>query len=569
MTQNTTAAGSQPAAVSHADTAFASMNDYSTGSNPYAGPYFLARLLANLPVDEASLNGIGSPWEGLGKQLVPMPPENRLNQFEAVMAKEPYHEAIRQAIFSIDPLGSLPVPPDMPAVDFPSLPGGVHPAGSWRDYETGKWLKDYCRFSCQAAPMSDPAFHLSTGLFLLSTVVARRVYLQAGIHRIYPNLYQLIVAESTLYHKTTAIRIGETLLKQAGLDTFLLASRQTPESLVAELGTIRPSTFESWDTAEKKRWLDERAFSAQRGWLMDEASHLLDSFNRDYTAGLLPLVLSLFDCPDREVSQTVGRGRQTVKDAYLSYLGATTPSAVSSHIERSAHWSNGLWARFAMITPQKQIPDWRFFPNNIQIPQDLITRLVNLAKKALPVPKVKETAGDVQVETPQAVPVTLHSDVYAAWEAYAKALGYDMLLQGDIDRRLYPSYGRLYISAMKVAMLLAVSDWASRPDREEAPCVSLDHWYQGQSIAEIWRESVHRLLNEFSAGDERGQEDGLMRVLKRAGSNGMTAREIGLMIHQKREGVETLLLGLEQDGLVERVPNNGRRAITYRLAMKV
>jgi len=302
---------------------------------------------------------------------------------------------------------------------------------------------------------------------------------------------------------------------------------------------------------------------------MDEASHLLDSFNRDYTAGLLPLVLSLFDCPDREVSQTVGRGRQTVKDAYLSYLGATTPSAVSSHIERSAHWSNGLWARFAMITPQKQIPDWRFFPNDIQIPQDLITRLVYLAKRALPVPKVKETAGDVQVETPQAVPVTLQPEVYAAWETYAKALGYDMLLQGDIDRRLYPSYGRLYVSAMKVAILLAVSDWASCPDREAAPCVSLDHWYQGQSIAETWRESVHRLLNEFSAGDERGQEDSLMRVLKRAGPNGMTAREIGLMIHQKREGVETLLLGLEQDGLVERVPNNGRRAITYRLAMKV
>ncbi len=461
MTQNTTAAGSQPAAVYHADTAFVSMNDYSTGLNPYAGPYYLARLLANLPVDEASLNGSGSPWEGLGKHLVCIPPENRLGQFETMMAKEPYHEAIRQAIFSMDPLGDLPVPPDLPSVDFPSLPNCVYPAGSWRAYETGKWLKDYCLFSCRAAPMSDPAFHLSTGLFLLSTVVARRTYLQAGIHRIYPNLYQLIVAESTLYHKTTAIRIGEVLLKQAGLDTFLLASRQTPESLVAELGTIRPSTFESWDAAEKKRWLDERAFSAQRGWLMDEASHLLDSFNRDYTAGLLPLVLSLFDCPDREVSQTVGRGRQTVKDAYLSYLGATTPSAVSSHIERSAHWSNGLWARFAMITPQKQIPDWRFFPNDIQIPQDLITRLVNLAKKALPVPRVKETAGDVQVETPQAVPVTLQPEVYAAWEAYAKALGYDMLLQGEIDRRLYPSYGRLYVSAMKVAMLLAVSDWAS------------------------------------------------------------------------------------------------------------
>ena len=374
---------------------------------------------------------------------------------------------------------------------------------------------------------------------------------------------------STLYHKTTAIRIGEALLKEAGLDVLLLASRQTPESLVAELGTIRPSTFKSWDEREKKRWLEERTFSAQRGWLMDEASHLLDSFNRDYTTGLLPLVLALYDCPEREVSQTVGRGRQTVKDAYLSYLGATTPSAVADHIQRSAHWSNGLWARFAMVTPQKQIPDWRFFPNDIQVPKNLVSHLSHLAKKALPVPKVRETAGDVQVEASQALAISLQPEVYAAWEAYAKALGYDLLLQGDLDRRLYPSYGRLYISAMKVAMLLAVSDWSSRPDRERTPCVSLEHWYQGQAVAEIWRESVHRLLNEFSSGEERSQEDNLMRVLRRAGPNGMTAREIGLMIHQKRESVETLLLGLEQDGLVERVPNNGRRAITFRLALKV
>ena len=127
------------------------------------------------------------------------------------------------------------------------------------------------------------------------------------------------------------------------------------------MGTIRPSTFESWSGEEKRRWLDERAFSAQRGWLIDEASHLLDSFNRDYTAGLLPLVLALYDCPEREVSQTLGRGRQSVSYAYLSISGATTPSALAAHIHRSANWSNGLWARFAIVTPRKSIPDWHFF----------------------------------------------------------------------------------------------------------------------------------------------------------------------------------------------------------------
>jgi hypothetical protein len=417
--------------------------------------------------------------------------------------------------------------------------------------------------------MSDPAFHLSAGLFLLSTAVARRVCLQVGIQRIFPSLYQLIVAESTLYHKTSALMIAHALLKEAGLDILLLANRQTPESLVAELGTMRPGTFESWSDAEKKRWIAERSFSAQRGWLLDEASHLLDSFNRDYTAGLLPLVLALFDCPEREVSQTVGRGRQVVQYAYLSFLGATTPSAVAEHVQKNAHWSNGLWARFAMITPQKSIPDWHFFPTNVKIPIDLARTLNHLAFKALPVPKVKETAGDVQVDPPAAIQIILEPDVYPAWEAYAKALGYDLLLEGSIDRRLYPSYGRLYIAAMKVAILLASIDWADTREPEKSPRVRLSHWYQGQAIAETWRSSVHRLLNDFTTGEEQDQEENLLRILRRANLSGMTAREIGQMAHLKREIVEAQLLALEQDGLIERAQTSGRKVVTYRIPAQV
>ena len=60
-----------------------------------------------------------------------------------------------------------------------------------------------------------------------------------------------------------------------------------------------------------------------------------------------------------------------------------------------------------------------------------------------------------------------------------------------------------------------------------------------------------------------------MRILRRAGSDGMTAREVGQMAHLKREIVETLLLALEQDGLIERVQNNGRRTVTFRVPSQV
>ena len=537
--------------------------------DPQAGPYYLARLLANLPVNKDQLATLGVDCQALGAALLKIPPEKRLEAFENLLQGYPEASVIRRAVAQIDPAASMSLPLAVPADpgDCPELPGPARLPAGWANSGANSWLQRYLSFARLAAPMSDITFHLSVALALLSIAIARRVYLPISILRLFPNLYQLIVAESTLYHKTTALAVGEALLKKAGLDILLLASRQTPESLVAELGTQRPPTFEVWSSREKERWLEERRFSAQRGWLLDEASHLLNSFNRDYTAGLLPLTLGLYECPEREAAQTVGRGRQTVHHAYLTILGATTPSALGEHIQRSAHWSNGLWARFCLVTPQAQIPDWHFFPRQVDIPEDLAAQLNALAFEILPVPQIKElSTGEIQVVSPALLPVTVEPAVQQAWETYAKALGYDLLLEGGVDRRLWSSYGRLYISAMKVAMLLATSDWALCSDRPETPTIQPAHWFQAQSISEAWRFSAHRLLNEASVGTERSKEDGLLRILRRAGSAGLTAREVGQRAHLPRLEVETMLAALEQDGLVERFQLEGRRALNYRAA---
>ena len=568
MPVKSSAAGGQPAGKqSNVEQTLVSTPD-STTDNPLLGPYVLARLLAGLPVAEALLAQAGAPWQTIGLALLPYQDAERVQHFERLLEGQPQAADLRRAVFRVDPAQPLPEPaaPMIAGEDFPELPETALLPANWEDPQAGRFLKDYLNFACLAAPMSDLAFHLAVGLTLLAVAVARRVYLQIGILRLFTNLYQLIVAESTVHHKTTALSVGEALLKAAGLNILLLASRQTPESLVAELGTQRPPTFDSWGTAEKQRWVEERRYSAQRGWFTDEASHLLDSFNRDYTAGLLPLTLRLYDCPERDVAQTVGRGRQAVHNAYLTILGATTPSALGEHLTRNANWSNGLWARFCLVTPQSSIPEWHFFPQGVEIPADLAQRLNALAFGVLPAPQIKELAGEVQVEPPPAILVELTPEVRQAWENYAKALGYDLLLGGNVERRLWPSYGRLYISAMKVAILLAVSDWAALPEAErpKTPTVLPGHWFMAQGIAEGWRASVHRLLNDVSTSAERAKENDLLRVLHRAGPAGLTAREIGQRAHLSRLEVETLLSALEQDGLVERFQPDGRRAVLYR-----
>lgn len=550
------------------------MKGSTDASNPLSGPYTIARLLVGLEIDKQQLAQVAPAWQTIAQILAQTPQAVRLAAFDTLLQGLPEGSTMRQMVFQMNPAGPLPqtetVSEDaLVAGNMPELPEAAHLPEEWADPQAGAWLRRYLDFASQAAPMTDAAFHLSVGLALLSIAVARRVYLPISVLRLFPNLYQLIVAPSTLYHKTTALRMGETLLKKAGLDILLLPSRMTPESLVNEMGVQRPQTYSDWTDEEKCLWLRERTFFAQRGWLMDEASNLLNSFNRDYTAGLLPLVLSFYECPDREAAQTIGRGRQAVSRSYLTILGATTPAALGANLKRNTHWANGFWPRFCLTTPQAAIPDWRFFPEPTPISNDLSQPLNHLAFKILPMPRVLDQGGEVSVKQSPPLNAQLDPVVRQAWEAYAKALGYDLLLEGGLDGRLWPAYGRLAIHAMKAALLLATSDWAAQPNREHAPRVMMGHWYLAQNIAESWRASIHRLLDEAATGEERSREETLLHILHRFGRQGMTVRQLGIYAHLPRAEVESALITLEQDGLVERFQPQGRKVYLIREASLV
>jgi len=539
-------------------------------ADPSTGPYFIARLLAGLPVAPLDLQNLSAPWDFLANLLSEAPVERRQAALDLALSLLKADHGLRAAISAYSVGSSNPgscnsgaeqpnLPPPAEDAGVPELPPQAQLDPGAGALTSGSWVSEYLTFAAQAAPMSDPAFHLSCALFLLSTAVARRVHIQAGAGRLYPNLYQLIIAPSTLHHKTTALHLAGHVLQASGVEVMLLPPRQTPESLVFEMGTVHPQTYSAWSRSEQAHWLSERAFAAQRGWLIDEASQLLESFNRDYTAGLLPLVLSLYDCPEREASQTIGRGRQTIQNGYLTLLGATTPAALAQHLQRSAHWSNGLWARFALVSPDQEVPGWQFLPQQIQPPPDLASRLNQLAFQSLGVPQVQETSDRAMVDALPEVTALLPVEVYAAWERYARALSYDLLISGQIDSRLWPSYGRLHIAAMKVALLLAVSDWNDQGGSPLPLEIGLRHWSQAQAIAESWRLSAHRVLGDASRGEERSREERVLRALSNSGPAGFTAREIYQRVHLPRAAVNDVLYSLERDGLVSRLRVEGKK----------
>jgi hypothetical protein len=136
------------------------------------------------------------------------------------------------------------------------------------------------------------------------------------------------------------------------------------------------------------------------------------------------------------------------------------------------------------------------------------------------------------------------------------------------DKRLWGVYGRLPSQAFKIAVILAALDWAEG-DSAPVPIVSLAHWARGQSIAEGWRASAHRLLDSLSnrrVVEEHNTEDRILKMILTAGTEGITARSIYRTLGLRRAEFDLAVAGLVRDGLIREVeikPARGPSACGY------
>lgn len=418
--------------------------------------------------------------------------------------------------------------------------------------KVGGWLKDYVAFGCKAAPMAPAIFHQVIGQALLSAAIARRVCLPVGNSVIYPNIYALIVANSTLYTKSTAFQLGERTLEKAGLRRFLLPVGITPQSLISELTNRAPETFSDWEKGDQDDWREERANAGQRAWLMDESAGLLDAFNQKTTADLLTHVLKLYDCPSKlTAASTVGRGRQTIRNAYLTICGPTTPAAMRVHLSNPDHWGNGLFARFLFVTPDTA-PVRNFYPAPIEVPDELAEQLRKLAVEHLEAPK---DAGLGLTIPPKAEVVSLEAGVWEMWNAYHGGL-WELMTTHQAPEKFFPNYGRLHVSAMKTALQLAAVDW-SLAGGQGLIRLSRSHFAKGQLLVEDYRTSLHRMLETVSQVSEDDDLEKKILTFLGESEKGFTTREISRALHManplQRTILDQILERMQKDGLLERI----------------
>ena len=457
---------------------------------------------------------------------------------------------------NIDPdqLGGLVERSELPIIQAPkskreAIPGKPKdpPPPALTDYKLPDWLAQYMEWSGMTGNQTPMIFHQAAGLWLLATAVGRRLYGEApwGV-KIYPNLYLMLVAGTTFYRKSTAYKLAEQVARQA-IPHMLMPTPGSPERFQEALAGRMPSNFDKLAREQQERLTKAQPFAAQRGLLKDEVAGLFGAINkRDYMVGMKDLLMELYDCPDYFDKDTQ-TGLNIVENAALSILGVTTPASLSCAVS-TGDWDNGLLIRFALLSPEPNYAERPPAKQYRSVPQSLIDDLKALHDR-LPAPQQSETGMKAPGSLRLNVQCWQQVQSYGAWLRRMCDPGRDT----ELDDRLKGVYGRMHVQAFKLASLFAALDWLKADD--EVPTVTVDHWQAGQALAEGWRQSAHRLLEQLDRSGEAVQEkrhqDRLLNAIRQAGTTGVALRDLYRNLNFSAKQARQLAQDLVRAGLIE------------------
>ncbi len=183
------------------------------------------------------------------------------------------------------------------------------------------------------------AYDFWAALWLLSTVVGRNCVVARPNIPVHLNLFVLLVAESGVTRKSTAIRIATTILrdylKNSGEHIEIISEKASPESL--ELMMHK-------NTAEYGK--------AHMTFSISELVRFMGK--QSYVASIPGLLVDLYDCPKvRDSPGTLVRGDVNIWDVYPTFFSASTPSWLLRSINPDVI-AGGLTSRMLFVVSEKR-----------------------------------------------------------------------------------------------------------------------------------------------------------------------------------------------------------------------
>ena len=369
-----------------------------------------------------------------------------------------------------------------------------------------------------------PQYHQAGAFICLSSLLCGSVRLPTSYGNIVPNLWFMILADTTLTRKTTSMDIAMDLLEEIDPE-LIMATDGSLEGLLASMSTRpgRPSIF-----------------------LRDEFSGLIEQMTKkDYMAGMPELLTKLYD--GKMQKRILRKETIEVRDPRLIVFAGGIRNKITSLLNYE-HVSSGFMPRFIYITAESDIN--RLKPigppsvkttgvrdailNELQDLYQFYNRQQEMSVKGLSVQFTRQVVTDAELSE-------------EAWFRYnqleTKLL--EIGLQSDHPEIMTPVGDRLSKSILKAAVLLA----ASR-QQEEVVKVELIDILRAIKYGQQWREHAAEIMGDVGKGQSERTLDIVMSAIRR--EDGISRSKIMQKYRLRAYEANQIFDTLEQRGLVRR-----------------
>jgi hypothetical protein len=349
---------------------------------------------------------------------------------------------------------------------------------------------------------SPPAFHLATYFQTIACIVGRNRYIIQGEDNIYPNIYSLIVAPSSLHKKTSAIKLLPKWLNRLQAMKGFMGQIGSPEGLFSALQDNMGSAV---------------SFYSEAGQLLAQAS------SRKYMGDILEMLNDLYDCPDF-YRKRLSSGPKTANNVCFNLIGASQLDSLTKHV-RESDLLSGFLPRFAVVFDDK-----------------LQTHMVRRPSPDLKLQnKILGHLNEIRKACQESEPMDLTRD---AWD-YFESWGNDKYTQAVVaPPQIQPMYGRLEAHALKFCIIIHLSRYPKEAEIDTTSTMAACDY------ANFVLRSYRRLVLEeltFTVNEQK-----LKRVTDLIKNHGEIAhREVCNFTRYRKRELDELLQSLVEMGKVK------------------
>lgn len=400
------------------------------------------------------------------------------------------------------------------------------------------WIDLYADWATKRSPLTPRHFHENIALALVAGAIAGRAYVQLAHAKIYPNLYTLIVAKTSVFAKTTAFDVAREVIAKT-MPEKIIEEIATPEAFVSLLAGTKPSNFAKLTPEEKKEWAASAKWGARRLYMLDEAGRLFNILKRDYASDLADIIMKLYDATGSVSRTTRKTGYEKIKVFALSCLFATTPATIRSILSTADAWASGFWVRWNFVAEEK-LTTW---DEGIYIapPQSVIE----------PLRKMSTVYFEQYNDKPYSA--AIDCKVAHAFNESTRALR-EQIDTSD-DEKMDGMLSRLPIKHLKAALVFALLESEGR-----STCIRGKHWELALPFAERWKHDALLTLDLVNRSERMQQEEKAWNFFF-GSPQGASARELCRYMKITAREAQALIEIFRKNGDLVEVQSNSRSTL--------